>query len=750
MKVIAKGLYINIFLFAFSVQFTFAQDSCFDCNYDSLVNQLQKPHTDAERIKLLSLLIDLTGEPSQEPPERTIKFIDELIELNKQVRLIDTAPYEIMREGFILWREGEFKTALTVLQSAVESFDKKKKKIPFLLLFIRILYNRLNVQEERYNFYKQKLDYYLTNGPVENIAPCYHGIAGFYFSISDYNQAISNYLKAADIFRNFYCKYYNREIVVVGHSYALWGNDERANYYLKMALPLLKASGQNENTSSCLNSLCKLSITNGNYNEALQYAEESIKYCNKNYPNPSYAIALLQKGFVYLENKQPVLAYPFLSEAKKISDSLYPQIVQSYGDLEIDFALYRYHQIINKYTLAEKDLLKAYDKAFNEKLNRLKLKYLEELSFFYERQNPELSLRYIRQYYQLNDTIQQTQNKFKIAVYENEKKETAQNKRIYQLRQERAVQEATLSKRNMVLWISFSALVLIGVSLIFLYRQFQINKKTLLTLRKTQDQLILSEKMRSLGELTAGIAHEIQNPLNFVNNFSEINTELVIEMKDEIDKGNLNEAKDIANNVIENEQKINHHGKRADAIVKGMLQHSRMNTDQIEPTDINALADEYIRLSYHGLRAKDKSFNATSQTNFDQSIGKVNIVPQDMGRVLLNLFNNAFYAVTEKKKQQPENYQPTVTVTTKAVKPLSGNGHLEIRVKDNGPGIPQKILNKIFQPFFTTKPTGQGTGLGLSLAYDIVTKQHGGQLKVETKEGEGAEFVIMLPKKDDV
>ncbi len=176
-----------------------------------------------------------------------------------------------------------------------------------------------------------------------------------------------------------------------------------------------------------------------------------------------------------------------------------------------------------------------------------------------------------------------------------------------------------------------------------------------------------------------------------------------------------------------------------------MLQHSRISTGQKELTDINALADEYLRLSYHGLRANDKSFNATIQTNFDDSIGKINIVPQDIGRVLLNLFNNAFYAVAEKNKQQPGNYEPTVTVTTKAVNPSSGNRGIEIRVKDNGVSIPQKVLDKIFQPFFTTKPTGQGTGLGLSLAYDIVTKEHGGQIKVETKEGEGADFIIQLP-----
>ncbi|MBC7629734.1 sensor histidine kinase, partial [Ferruginibacter sp.] len=258
-------------------------------------------------------------------------------------------------------------------------------------------------------------------------------------------------------------------------------------------------------------------------------------------------------------------------------------------------------------------------------------------------------------------------------------------------------------------------------------------------LKSTQSQLILCEKMASLGELTAGIAHEIQNPLNFVNNFSEVNKELLSELKEEAVKGNIEEVKALANDVIDNSEKINYHGKRADAIVKGMLQHSRSSSGVKEPTDINKLADEYLRLAYHGLRAKDKSFNATMKTDFDETIGNINIIPQDIGRVILNLITNAFYAVDEKKKQLGEGYEPTVTVSTKKLA-----DKVLISVQDNGNGIPQKILDKIFQPFFTTKPTGQGTGLGLSLAYDIL-KAHGGELKVETKEGEGTTFIIQLP-----
>ncbi|MBK6732214.1 MAG: GHKL domain-containing protein [Bacteroidetes bacterium] len=246
--------------------------------------------------------------------------------------------------------------------------------------------------------------------------------------------------------------------------------------------------------------------------------------------------------------------------------------------------------------------------------------------------------------------------------------------------------------------------------------------------------------MASLGELTAGIAHEIQNPLNFVNNFSEVNTELIDELKTELAIGNKQLAIELADDIKANEQKINHHGKRADAIVKGMLQHSRSSTGRKELSDINALCDEYLRLSYHGLRAKDKTFNATMKTDFDNSIGEINIISQDIGRVILNLLTNAFYAVSEKKKQLGDGYEPTVSINTREV-----NKHIEIHVSDNGNGIPQKVLDKIFQPFFTTKPTGQGTGLGLSLSYDIITKGHGGELKVETKEGEGSVFIILLP-----
>ena len=276
--------------------------------------------------------------------------------------------------------------------------------------------------------------------------------------------------------------------------------------------------------------------------------------------------------------------------------------------------------------------------------------------------------------------------------------------------------------------------------LLKLQKEKKRTEDALTELRATQKQLIQSEKMASLGELTAGIAHEIQNPLNFVNNFSEVSVELLGELKGELEAGNTEDVVAIVNDLVQNLEKIRHHGKRADAIVKGMLEHSRASTGQKEPTDINALADEYFKLSYHGLRAKDKSFNAAMVTDFDAKLPKANVIAQDIGRVLVNLFNNAFYAVSQRARTVGPDYKPTVEVSTL----VTGN-QLVITVKDNGNGIPDAIRDKIMQPFFTTKPTGEGTGLGLSLTYDIVVKGHGGKIEVQSKEGEYTQFTITLP-----
>jgi two-component system, NtrC family, sensor kinase len=343
----------------------------------------------------------------------------------------------------------------------------------------------------------------------------------------------------------------------------------------------------------------------------------------------------------------------------------------------------------------------------------------------------------------------------KDSLFNSKQVQDFQNIDFNEQQQQQAVQAAEDQyKSRMQNYLLLGGLCLVLLIAVFLWRSNQHRQRSnallksqnkeietaMLSLTKTQAQLIQAEKMASLGELTAGIAHEIQNPLNFVNNFSDVNTELIFEANAELENGNVEEVKDLLKDIRANEQKINHHGKRADSIVKGMLQHSRSSSGQKEATDINALVDEYLRLSYHGLRAKDKTFNADYKTDLDPTIGKVHIVPQDIGRVLLNLLNNAFYAVKEKQKIAGVDFKGLVIVSTK-----QSNNAVEIKVTDNGNGIPPSQLDKIFQPFFTTKPTGQGTGLGLSLSYDIV-KAHNGELKVDTSPEDGTSFIINLPR----
>ncbi|GAB4043481.1 sensor histidine kinase [Spirosoma litoris] len=334
-------------------------------------------------------------------------------------------------------------------------------------------------------------------------------------------------------------------------------------------------------------------------------------------------------------------------------------------------------------------------------------------------------------------------------------KKEAQIKLLTKDRQLRE-QESNRQKQFVLVLVGVITL-LIGFSLILtrnnrakqlankqLNEQKEALQQALVELKTTQAQLIQSEKMASLGELTAGIAHEIQNPLNFVTNFSEVSTELVDELKEgpfqNLPDSEKEYADEILGDLTLNLQKITHHGNRASSIVKGMLEHSRTSTGERAPTDLNDLCDEYMRLSYHGLRAKDKTFNAELKTDFDPLVDKIDVIPQDLGRVLLNLLNNAFYAVSEKKKQQPNHYQPSVSISTKRLE-----NQVEIRIVDNGTGIPEAVRDKIFQPFFTTKPSGSGTGLGLSLSYDIITKGHNGSLQMQSQADVGTEFIILLP-----
>ncbi len=377
--------------------------------------------------------------------------------------------------------------------------------------------------------------------------------------------------------------------------------------------------------------------------------------------------------------------------------------------------------------------------------------------YFLEKYQPDSVIKYQGLNMALQDSLfgRRQLRKLQLLAIEEQKRIHAS-----QQKQQQIEQEQTNYRNRIRLYSLLAASIVLLVLGLILFRNNRQKQKanrllqeTLSNLKAAQSNLIQSEKMASLGQLTAGIAHEIQNPLNFVNNFSEVSNELIDEMKGELAIGNMQQANEIADDIKQNLEKINHHGKRADAIVKGMLQHSRISSGQKESTDINVLCDEYLRLAYNGMRAKNKSFNAALETDYDSTIEKIEIIPQDIGRVILNLITNAFYAVNEKFKTQRSNatndsspYVPKVAIVTKKLTDKPDSHRVEIKIKDNGNGIPQNIVDKIFQPFFTTKPTGQGTGLGLSLSYDIVTA-HGGELKVETKEGQGSAFIISLPRK---
>jgi signal transduction histidine kinase len=521
------------------------------------------------------------------------------------------------------------------------------------------------------------------------------------------------------------------ELNQMAHIYKDRLENEKALALYREAFEDFEIAGRNDIWYACMN-IGVVNYNMGNYDSALYYSREALKKIDNTPGVGNQGTIYSYIASIYSQKNKPDSVQKYFTLSLNLAAS-----TQSPRYLNITYvAIAEHFNRIQQYDSSAYYYKKAVDIVSGTEMNNLVLKPAKKLTEYYQNINADSTVKYWKVYSAANDSVNsiRTNQQIQMLTFEEEQRK-------------RDIEAAQVAYQNKIrTGLLLGVLAVFSLIAIILYRNNRQKQKansklekTLTELKSAQSQLIQSEKMASLGELTAGIAHEIQNPLNFVNNFSEVNTELIEELVEEVDKGNTTEVKAIAKYIKENEQKINHHGKRADAIVKGMLQHSRSSSGQKEPTNINALSDEYLRLAYHGLRAKDKSFNATLKTDFDESIGDINILPQDMGRVILNLITNAFYVVDEKKKSGIENYEPTVSVSTKKV-----SDKILISVKDNGNGIPTKVLDKIFQPFFTTKPTGQGTGLGLSLSYDIV-KAHGGKLKVETKEGEGTEFIIQLP-----
>jgi signal transduction histidine kinase len=522
----------------------------------------------------------------------------------------------------------------------------------------------------------------------------------------------------------------------IGHTYLEFGEYRQAlNYYrqsfqLDTALQsqdgLLWESFGLTNIGRCYSSL-------GRYDSALLYLKRANSAFDKGAGEDHlYVLLMAELGNVYQSlGKYDSAIYYLRMGAKKVRDIG--------GSIQFSRVLLRSAEVF--YDTGPKDSAFYFARATLKEARRTfqRLKIMEAATLLQklhlEEKNTDSAYHYLDLAVAMKDTLYGADKYKQLQLLMLSEQE----------REQKVLQEQDRLRNRMrtIFLLSSLAVLIIIVLLLFYNNRMKQKAKVKIEqayadLKATQSQLIQSEKMASLGELTVGIAHEIQNPLNFVNNFSELNAELVNELEVAVVNGDLEEVKFLVKDIKENEQKINQHGKRAGGIVRGMLQHGRTSTGKKEPTDINALCDEYLRIAYHGYRAKDSSFTASVETDVDPNLPPINVVPQDIGRIILNLVNNAFYAVNEKRKTAGEKYEPSVTVCTRKLK-----GGLEIKVRDNGGGIPLPIREKIFQPFFTTKPTGHGTGLGLSLSYDMV-KAHGGELKMETEEGHGTSFTILL------
>lgn len=529
----------------------------------------------------------------------------------------------------------------------------------------------------------------------------------------------------------------------IGNFYAAQNDFQKSLKYYHKALRTIEQYHDQSNVLYFWGGISGIYLQNNQVDSALYFAEKAYK------ADPEWCYGLRLMATVKAKKGETEEAFNYFRHAMKaaVNANLPADLIEIY------IGIAKLHRGIGNADSAVWYSTRALSAIPEHTYPSGILELTQMLSDIYEaRKDKDSAIKYLKMTSAIKDELYNTE---KVRAFQN----ISFNEELKRKEIEDAKSESHDRLRLYLLLAGFLGLILIVV---FLYRNILQKEKAnkqlslqklrvseeklkaeaaLKELKVTQSQLIQSEKMASLGELTAGIAHEIQNPLNFVTNFSEVSGELLDDMKNAINRKDLDEALNITEAVKENLSRINHHGKRADAIVKGMLYHSRRSSGNKEPTDINALIDEYLRLTYHGLRAKDKSFNAAMNADLDPSIKEINVMPQEIGRVILNLLANAFYAVNEKKKLALNGYLPSISVKTKDL-----GKEIEIEISDNGIGIPKKVLDKIFQPFFTTKPSGEGTGLGLSLSFDIVTKGHGGTLQVETKEDVGTRFIIVLPK----
>ena len=758
---------------AVKLLFTFLVCSCYTSvegqqnSIDSIIHELEKSKTPKG--------ID------------TIKFAD-IITVIEKTTLNDTSVVKLEKVANIFIKGNDeywsYRIKLGILNSLI-STDKnkalaygkhyyellKETRVPgntfirsLFLRQLRLPYRNSNMINEGFQYFNEKLKEYKLSNDSAGMADCYYVLAGFYRTIGLLDQSIYNMKKSVSYMHDTASNDKSIEPFLIPVGRKLWTNNisvigiyylQKGDYNESIRYSMFHFNAQKKGIMTTIGNtftyIAHAKIMLGQLDSIEYLLDKTFSAKENQRLFDNLALALQVKALYKMTTGDLNEAEAAIKKCWQIINENNIPVNARAGTIAPDYylALIRIKQ--NKLNEAEELLVKDIARLRNARLDVLRdYRLLAEL---YEQSgNSVEATKTYKSFISLQDSLQVDQNKYRSLSFETEQQMNEKELSINKLQSENKISSIT---RNFI--IGFAVLLLLLVATIyFRFRSKQsankVLEKTLSNLKSTQTQLVQSEKMASLGELTAGIAHEIQNPLNFVNNFSEVSNELIDEMKVELDKGDIEEAKSIANDVKQNLEKINHHGKRADAIVKGMLQHSRSSNGIKEPTDINSLCDEYLRLSYHGLRAKDKSFNATIKTDFDNSIEKINVVPQDIGRVIMNLLTNAFYAVNEKALSEvvtptAAKYVPTVSISTKKI-----DSRIQITVTDNGNGIPQNIMDKIFQPFFTTKPTGQGTGLGLSLSYDII-KAHGGEFKVETKDarsddqfgrGEGTSFIIKL------
>src|ERR1700744_3679605 len=652
-----------------------------------LVKKLKTARTDTDKLNLLNSLAFDNNELVESPAYIDTVYLNQIIKINESTGLLNNKPYLTLRLALRENAKENYPAGLKLLEKAVNEFDADGSEIVMLLIEMRWIFNAANRQEEKYQYCSSKINHYLQNGQYRNASACYHCLAGYYVFKDDNNSAINNYLKAGELFKGFSNLWYAHEFSVVGNRYAEWGNYAKGLSYLDKGIKLDAKFGFADDQYISLSSFATMEYDLKHYQASLNYIPAQSARLKT--ANDVYFVTLRVLDDIGLNRMDD--AAQQVERLKKIAgESNLSHVIMMGGNYGVSFGLYKYYLATKDIAKAETYLLDVYNQSKNDVNVEEEIAELKELVKFYgDQKKTDKAWPYTILYNQLSDSLRTRTGSFNIASYENEQKENEQNKKMVLLQQQRAVQDATLTQRNIIIWLSLAGLLVVLGSLVFIYRQLQINKRTLANLKATQTPRIQSEKMASLGELTAGIAHEIQNPLNFVNNFSEVSIELLEEMEAELQRGETADAIDIAVDVKQNLEKISHHGKRADGIVKGMLQHSRASTGQKEPTDINVLADEYFRLAYHGLRAKDKTFNSELVTDFAENLPKANVIPQDIGRVLLNLFTNAFYAVQQKQKTATSDYKPTVEVTTRVEK-----DRISIKVKDNGTGSPEDIKDK--------------------------------------------------------